>query len=287
MEPNYTHFKPIKQTTRPSPEQSSGVLGGRHPAVFLDREAATAASNSTRHSSPKQSFGVFCRFPINEQKPPLRVFFAASIMMFFLTLSAADSVGFVPCSFDGTCSSAQVGGSASSENLPLSSLPELGSETEQRVVENREPVWPVALPERIVIPRIGLDLPVQNPSTRDIAALDTILKNGPARYVDSAKLGEKGNALIFAHSSRLPVVRNEMYRAFNRVNELEKGDTITIAGEGKSYVYTVRSVRRGDANDEIINLSPTQGTILTLVTCDTLTSKESRWILEAELIGVI
>ena len=213
--------------------------------------------------------------PNISQKPPLRVFFAASIVMFFLTLSAADSVGFVPCSLDGTC------GEVSSENVRLSNLPELSVES----VEGDSQA--VTLPDRIVIPAIGLDLNVQNPSTRDIAALDTVLKNGPVRYVDSAKLGEKGNVLIFAHSSRLPIVRNQMFRAFNRVYELSPGDTITMTGGGKSYVYSVLSVRSGNAGDELIDLSPKQGTRLTLVTCDTLTSKESRWILEAELIGTI
>ena len=211
-----------------------------------------------------------------KNRPPLSVFFAASTVMFFLSLSAADSVGFVPSYIDG---------SSSTPNVALSNLPELGEEQgSESEVENLD----VAFPDRIVIPAIGLDLPVQNPATRDIAALDTLLQEGPARYTDSAKLGEKGNVLIFAHSSHLPVVHNQMYRAFNRVPELSSGDTITISGEGKSYIYTVRSVRRADANsDEVVDLSPKNGTILTLVTCDTLTSKESRWILEAEFVGVL
>ena len=212
----------------------------------------------------------------NHAKPPKRVFFAASIVMFFLTLSAADSVGFVPYYIDGSPSA--------DERVALSNLPELGSEP--TVAEN-EPAVPTALPGRIVIPAIGLDLPVSNPATRDLTSLDAILQKGPARYVDSAKLGEKGNVLIFAHSSRLPVVRNQMYRAFNDISELSPGDTITITGEGKSYLYTVKSVRRGNASDEIIDLSPKNGTRLTLVTCDTLTSKDSRWILDAEFVGVL
>ena len=211
----------------------------------------------------------------HQQKPPKRVFFAASIVMFFLSLSAADSIGFVPYYIDGTPSS--------DERVALSNLPELGSEP----VPAEEPTLPTALPERIIIPAIGLDLPVSNPATRDLASLDAILQNGPARYVDSAELGEKGNVLIFAHSSRLPVVHNQMYRAFNRVSELSPGDTITISGEGKSYIYTVSSVRRGNASDEIIDLSQDGGTRLTLVTCDTLTSKDSRWILDAEFVGVL
>src|SRR3989344_665620 len=148
----------------------------------------------------------------SSSRPPLRVFLAASIVMFFLSLSAADSVGFVPCSFDGTC------GSELSENLALSNLPELGEEISNPTTPEVEPVItaPRALPERIAISSIGLDLPVQNPITRDINALDTLLQKGPARYVDSARLGEKGNVIIFGHSSRLPVVHNQMYKAFNR-----------------------------------------------------------------------
>lgn len=208
----------------------------------------------------------------NTQHPPKRVFFAASIVMFFLTLSVADSIGFVPSYMDET------------DSVALSNLPELGSEL---VNENTESDVTAAYPERIIIPSVGIDLPVQNPSTRDIHALDTLLQKGPARYVDSAKAGEKGNVLIFAHSSRLPVVRNEMYRAFNKVSELSQGDMITIQGGGKSYIYVVQSVRRGNAGDEVIDLSSTQGTKLTLVTCDTITSKESRWILNAEFVGVL
>ena len=133
---------------------------------------------------------------------------------------------------------------------------------------------------------IGLDLNIQNPATRDIGTLDEILKDGPARYVDSALLGEKGNVLIFAHSSRLPVVRNQMYKAFNRVAELKPGETITLSGGGREFLYTVKSVRRADAEEELISLAK-DGNKLTLVTCDTLTSKTSRFIVEAELVGEI
>lgn len=210
------------------------------------------------------------------QKPPKRVFFAASTVMFFLMLSAADSVGLVPYYIDGSHRDA----------VALSQLPELGEE------KNIVSATPTALPSRIVISSIGLDLPIQNPATRDIAALDALLQSGPARYVDSARLGEKGNILIFAHSSHLPIVHNQMYKAFNRVPELVEGNVITVIGKDSSgveqtYLYVVRSVRRADAHEEIIDLSPKSGTRLTLVTCDTLTSKASRFVLEADFVGVL
>ena len=218
----------------------------------------------------------------NTQKPPKRVFFAAVIIIFFSALSAADSVGFVPCYFDGTeCSTATSEPTASAGTLALSSLPELGAES----IFTPE-VAPV-LPTRIKISAVDLDLAVQNPDTRNIAALDVLLKKGPIRYVDSAKLGQSGNVLIFAHSSSYPVVRNQMYKAFNRISELKAGDSITLTGDGKDYVYTVTSVRTADVDEALIDLSPTQGKKLTLVTCDNLTGKSARFIVEADFVGTL
>ena len=215
------------------------------------------------------------------EKPPARVFVSATIVIFMLSLSAADSVGFVPCYVDETCPA------LSSQSLALSNLPELGPEVQESALTDSERAGSLApvLPERIIISAIDLNLPVQNPKTRDIELLDAHLKNGPVRYVDSARLGENGNVLIFAHTSHLPVVRNQMYKAFNRVPELKPGDTITVKGGGNSFVYVVRSLRQTDTSD-FINLAA-DGQRLTLVTCDTLTGKSARFILEADFVGVI
>ncbi len=218
---------------------------------------------------------------------PAPVFLATTVVIFFLSLSAADSVGFVPCYVDGEeCAERGTGLFTSGRDVvALSELPQLGpaSENREQRTENSESA---ILPERIVIPEVNIDLPVQNPVTRDIPTLDEYLKDGPVRYVDSARLGEKGNVLIFAHTSHLPVVKNQMYKAFNRVPELEAGDSITIQGEGKTYLYTVTSLTKVDVAEGIVDLSPTLGKKLTLVTCDTLAGKGARFILEAEFVAV-
>ncbi|MDO8481611.1 MAG: sortase [bacterium] len=202
------------------------------------------------------------------QKAPASVFLSATIVIFVLTLSAADSVGFVPNYMDGTNS-----------KVALSNLPQLGEENDSI------PVVAGVLPERIVISAISMDLPIQNPATKNIDALTEVLKSGPARYVDSAKLGEKGNTLLFGHSSQLPIVRNQMYKAFNNISKLKAGDTITVFGGGNEYLYNVVSVRAGDAKEDVIDLSQTEGARITLVTCNTLGEKSARWIVEAEFIG--
>lgn len=226
-----------------------------------------------------------------EVKPGKGAFIAATLLVFIFALSTADSIGFVPYYIDGTPSAKEKSLAISQEGISLNDLPELGKE-ERSVLPPPTGTGgasqaPVALPESIVIPAIGLDLPIQNPSTRDINALDELLKKGPARYVDSVQLGQAGTMIVFAHSSHLPVVHNPMYKAFNRIPELEAGDTVTLRAGGMSYMYSITSVRTADANDTVISLSPDLGTRIVLVTCDTLTSKSSRYIAEATFIGVV
>jgi LPXTG-site transpeptidase (sortase) family protein len=207
-------------------------------------------------------------------KPPFGVYLATTVVLFFCTLSVADSLGFVPYYVDGT--------GVPENTVTLSELPELGEEQLVNAPEN------TVLPVRILAPSIGLDLPIQNIASRDITVLDEALSTGPVRYVDSAELGEEGNMLIFAHSSNVPVVRNQMYKAFNRVPDLKEGEVITVVGkDGAQYLYAVISVRKTDANEAVIDLSAKQGTKLTLSTCDTLTSKSSRFVVEADFVGVV
>ena len=119
----------------------------------------------------------------------------------------------------------------------ISNLPQLG--VEGVAPANSQGVLPV----EIKIPSVGIDLPVQNPATTDVDALDALLNKGPARYVNSAELGVSGNVLIFAHSSHLPIVTNKMFQAFNQIPNLNPGDSIELDGaDGKAYLYSVDSV---------------------------------------------
>lgn len=220
---------------------------------------------------------MFQTEPKQTKKAPLSVFLATAIVLFGLSLSAADSIGFVPNYIDGTTPAPTV-----SPTVALSSLPTLGEEGTSTPVS----AVPTALPERISIPSIDLDLAVQNPATTDVNTLDTLLQNGPARYAPSAELGEDGNVVIFAHSSHLPIVHNQMFRAFNKIPELKEGDTIMLTGGGKTYLYSVNTVTKADTSDGQISLATSQGKHLTLVTCDTLTGKSARFVLDATFVGI-
>lgn len=140
-------------------------------------------------------------------------------------------------------------------------------------------------PDRLVVKSLGIDLPVSNPQTRDIAALDTELQTSSVRYPDSAKLGEQGgNVLLFGHSSRLPIVRNQFYKAFNGIETLNNGDLIQAYSGNEVYDYRVTRVYQANATDDRIPLD-VEGQRLTLLTCDSFGKKSDRWVVEAEFVG--
>lgn len=142
----------------------------------------------------------------------------------------------------------------------------------------------VELPVRAAASAIRMDVGVENPTSQNIAVLDEALLRGAVRYPSSAKLGEEGTVFLFGHSSYLPVVHNQAYKAFNRIQDLKTGDTVSVYSGTTEYRYAVTGVRVADATEDVIELSQT-GRKLVLVTCDSFSSKTSRFVVTADLVG--
>lgn len=138
-------------------------------------------------------------------------------------------------------------------------------------------------PVRIEIPAIELEATVANPTSTSVETLDNALLDGVVRYPTSAELGEKGNVIIFGHSSYLPIVRNSAFKAFNDIQKLKDGDRILVTGNDRTYVYEVESVKQADAEEDSIPLS-VSGSKLTLATCDSFGTKSDRFIVVANLV---
>lgn len=138
-------------------------------------------------------------------------------------------------------------------------------------------------PTSIEIPSVGIKAEVHNPNSTDIAVLDEALLSGTVRYPTSAKLGTSGNVVIFGHSSYLPIVRNQAFKAFNGIQNLKKGDEIIVYSGTKAYVYAVEEVGEADASADAIPLA-VRGQKLTLSTCDSFGAKSDRFIVIADLV---
>lgn len=140
-------------------------------------------------------------------------------------------------------------------------------------------------PVKISAASIGLNQIISSPTSADSTTLDRELLKGAVHYPGSGLLNENGNVLLFGHSSYLPVVYNQSYKAFNGIQNLKVGETVTISSGSAAYDYRVTSVKFAKATDDnVIDLSK-NGKKLTLVTCDSFKTKSDRFVVEAEFIG--
>jgi sortase A len=123
------------------------------------------------------------------------------------------------------------------------------------------------------IDKIDLKLPVLNGTS------EAILRIGAGFLEGTTAIGEPGNTVLTAH-------RSHTYgRFFNRLDELEVGDKITITTTDELFNYTVYKTTLVKVKDTSVLESDGGESILTLYTCDPLYSVNppNRLIVQAKL----
>lgn len=201
-------------------------------------------------------------------------FLAAFLLAFFITLSSLVALGVAPSFMiiaQGT------------PFVPVHSTttPSTGGADFTPLFEPGSGEMPVG----IEIPVIGVKANVTNPQATDVNVLDAALLKGAVRYPTSARMGEAGNVIIFGHSSYLPVVHNQSFKAFNEVSKLTAGAEIFVYADGRRYTYAVDSVEPANIENGAIPLA-VEGAKLTLVTCNSFGDKSDRFIVTATLVAV-
>ncbi len=205
------------------------------------------------------------------------------------SLALLNMIGFVPYYVDGTPPTVSDVYIPGEENIDIPQPTFEESTSIQTSPEEEMPLPPELigyLPERIVIPSLNKVLPVASPQSRDVAVLDKALLKSVVRYPGSGLLGKEGNIFIFGHSTGYRTVNNQLFKAFNGIQNLEQGSIIQLVGQGKVHQYRVTSVIRADANDALVDLRVEPGQRkLTLSTCDSFGTKSSRFVVEAEFFS--
>lgn len=136
-------------------------------------------------------------------------------------------------------------------------------------------------PNRIVIPKIGLDAPV----LWDVPLEQLIerLRDGVTHYKDTALPGEVGNIFITGHSSNFWWDKGRFNQIFVLLDKLAPGDDIFINYDGKTYHFVVeKSVIVKPTNIEVLN--PTDRPVLTLMTCNPVGTTINRLIVQAKQV---
>lgn len=126
----------------------------------------------------------------------------------------------------------------------------------------------------ITIDKIDLKLPILEGATK------ANMKHAAAHMKETAPIGEIGNAAIAAHRSRTAG------RLFNRLNEVEVGDTISVKTSDQEYKYEVYDISIVEPTDVSVLNGNKQDKILTLITCDPLVNPTHRLIIHAKIIKI-
>lgn len=144
---------------------------------------------------------------------------------------------------------------------------------------------PVGPEPKIIIPKINVEAPVvYNVPSISESDVQKGLENGVVHYVTTPNPGEKGNAVIFGHSSSNILNKGKYKFAFLMLKSLDTDDTFIIQKDGKRYVYKVYEKFVVSPKDLSV-LGPTDKTAtVTLITCDPPGTSTNRLIIRAEQI---
>jgi sortase A len=164
---------------------------------------------------------------------------------------------------------AEVLAEAASPSSTTTTSTTLGPAPSTTIPTTTEPVpegEPVA---RIVIPKIGVDWIV----VEGIALSD--LKKGPGHYEQTPLPGQLGNAAIAGH-------RTTYGAPFNRIDELDPGDEITVETVQGKFTYVVRE-QQIVAPSQVDVLDDKGDNRLTLTACHPKYSARQRIVVVADL----
>lgn len=123
------------------------------------------------------------------------------------------------------------------------------------------------------IPKIDSSLPILEGTGK------SQLRVGVGYMEGTSAIGEAGNAAFAAH-------RSHTYgRMFNRLDELENGDTITITLGDATYTYQVYEKLVVEPDDVSVLKSSKDKKVITLITCTPLITATHRLIIHASQVN--
>jgi len=139
---------------------------------------------------------------------------------------------------------------------------------------------------KVIIPKINVEIPVvyDEPSIQE-AAVQKALERGVLHYATTPNPGEKGNAVIFGHSSNNILNSGKYKFAFVLLSRLENGDTFMLEKGGKRYVYKVFEKKIVAPSDLAVLNNHGDKSTATLITCDPPGTSINRLVVVGEQIS--
>ncbi len=139
---------------------------------------------------------------------------------------------------------------------------------------------------KIIIPKINVEIPVvyDEPSIEE-KAVEKALERGVVHYANTANPGEKGNAVIFGHSSNNILNPGKYKFAFVLLSKLEEGDVFYLTRDGTRYAYKVYDKKVVKPTDLSVLGANNKVATTTLITCDPPGTSLNRMVVVGEQIS--
>ncbi len=144
---------------------------------------------------------------------------------------------------------------------------------------------PNGLP-KVIIPKINVEIPVvyDEPSIQE-NALQKALERGVVHYATTSRPGEKGNTVIFGHSSNNIFNPGKYKFAFVLLSRLDKGDLFYLTKDSKRYAYRVYKKSIVNPSDLSVLGNAGKPATATLITCDPPGTSLHRLVVVGEQIS--
>ncbi len=133
--------------------------------------------------------------------------------------------------------------SASQQSSPITSISLVPNELSLQELQSKEQsqnIGPAVLPDQLFIPKLQITAPIIEVLGNTQADFVLPLKKGVALYPLS-KPGQAGRAVILGHSAPPNWPKINYDWVFSRLGDLQEGDEIRIAYQGREYLYIVKN----------------------------------------------
>lgn len=139
---------------------------------------------------------------------------------------------------------------------------------------------------KVIIPKINVEIPVvyDEPSIEE-AAIQKALERGVVHYATTPDPGQKGNAVIFGHSSNNILNSGKYKFAFVLLSKLEEGDVFYLTKDKVRYGYKVYEKKIVSPTDLGVLGANDKTATATLITCDPPGTSLNRLIVVGEQIS--
>ena len=141
---------------------------------------------------------------------------------------------------------------------------------------------------RLMIPKLNVDVPVNFNIPNDEASINNAMENGVAQFSipgANAMPGEIGNLVITGHSAGDIYSNNQYKFIFSGLERLSVGDLVYIDYQGTRYTYSITGFKTVEPSDVAALVYETNKPMLTLITCTPLGTARYRLLVSAEQIN--